>query len=226
MLQACLNGGRTRQEHPAVPVTADELAADAAAAVAAGAGALHVHPRDADGRESLADTDVGAALLAIRAAVGVPLGVSTGAWIGGDPVAAVRAWTVLPDFASVNVHEDRAAEVAAALLGLGIGVEAGVWSPGAVALVPDGCLRVLLEVQEGDDPTPLVDAARCLDAPLLLHGEGTGAWSVLDEAMRRGLDTRIGLEDTLVLPDGTPAAGNAELVTAALSGRGSRAARG
>ncbi|MGN6634958.1 MAG: 3-keto-5-aminohexanoate cleavage protein [Oryzihumus sp.] len=33
--------------------------------------------------------------------------------------------------------------------------------------------------------------------------------------MRRGLDTRVGLEDTLRLPDGTPAPDNAALVAAA-----------
>lgn len=34
-------------------------------------------------------------------------------------------------------------------------------------------------------------------------------------AVELGLATRIGLDDTLILPDGTPAAGNAELVAAA-----------
>lgn len=34
---------------------------------------------------------------------------------------------MLPDFASVNWHEDGADEVAAALLEIGVGVEAGLW---------------------------------------------------------------------------------------------------
>ncbi|WP_346540125.1 3-keto-5-aminohexanoate cleavage protein [Micromonospora sp. DPT] len=51
--------------------------------------------------------------------------------------------------------------------------------------------------------------------PVLLHGEGAAAWPVLAEAVRRGLDTRIGLEDTLGLPDGAPASDNAALVAAA-----------
>jgi uncharacterized protein (DUF849 family) len=38
---------------------------------------------------------------------------------------------------------------------------------------------------------------------------------VLLEASRRGLDTRIGLEDVLVLPDGSPAHDNLDLVRAA-----------
>jgi uncharacterized protein (DUF849 family) len=34
-------------------------------------------------------------------------------------------------------------------------------------------------------------------------------------AVREGLQARMGLEDSLVLPDGSPARGNADLVTAA-----------
>lgn len=50
---------------------------------------------------------------------------------------------------------------------------------------------------------------------VLLHGEGTSCWPVLIEAARRGFDARIGLEDVLVLPDGSPAPDNAALVRAA-----------
>ena len=52
-------------------------------------------------------------------------------------------------------------------------------------------------------------------APLLLHGEGPACWPVLREAARRGLATRIGLEDTLTGPDGEPVRSNAELVAMA-----------
>ena len=51
--------------------------------------------------------------------------------------------------------------------------------------------------------------------PVLLHGEGASAWPALRLAVELGLDTRIGLEDTLVLPDGRVASGNAELVDVA-----------
>ena len=44
LIKACLNGGTTRDEHPSVPQTPDELAAEAVAAVRAGAGAVHLHP--------------------------------------------------------------------------------------------------------------------------------------------------------------------------------------
>jgi uncharacterized protein (DUF849 family) len=52
--------------------------------------------------------------------------------------------------------------------------------------------------------------------PVLLHGEGTSCWPALRIAAAMGLDTRIGIEDTVVLPDGSPARNNAELVVHAL----------
>jgi uncharacterized protein (DUF849 family) len=51
----------------------------------------------------------------------------------------------------------------------------------------------------------------------LQHGEGATTWPVLEDALRRGLDTRIGLEDTLHLPDGALAEGNPALVRAAIA---------
>lgn len=228
MLKACLNGARTRADHPALPVTPAEVAADALRVHAAGADALHVHPKDDAGRDSLDANRVAAVVDAVREAVpGTPVGVTTGAWASTDPderVAAVGAWTTLPDFASVNWHEDGADAVADTLLRRGVGVEAGLWHAEAVdawLASPHRyrCLRVLVELQDGDAER---DADRLLarivaggDVPLLLHGEGSSCWPALRHAARRGLDTRIGLEDTLDLPNGTRAPDNAALVTAA-----------
>ncbi|MFU8871325.1 3-keto-5-aminohexanoate cleavage protein [Micromonospora sp. SL4-19] len=228
MLKACLNGGRRRDDHNAVPVTPAELAADAARCAASGVAAVHVHPRDTAGVESLDPTVIAEAVTAIRVArPDLPVGVSTGAWIAPDPaarVAAVRAWTVLPDFASVNAHEPGAAAVAAALHERGVMVEAGLWTEAAVDAwrrwsVPTG--RILVECMAEEPDVALSDAAAILAAlpaggpPVLLHGEGAATWSVLAEAVRRGLDTRIGLEDSLVLPDGSVAPDNVALVAAA-----------
>ncbi len=106
LLKACVNGSRRRGAHPALPVTPAELAADVSRIVAAGVDALHLHPKDARGLDTLGAVEVAAALAAVRAAApDVPLGVTTGAWALPDPhqrVAAVRGWTTLPDFVSVN----------------------------------------------------------------------------------------------------------------------------
>jgi uncharacterized protein (DUF849 family) len=54
-----------------------------------------------------------------------------------------------------------------------------------------------------------------IDAPRLQHGDGEATWPLLEDAVRRGLDTRIGLEDTALGPAGERIAGNAALVRAA-----------
>ncbi|MEV4348881.1 3-keto-5-aminohexanoate cleavage protein [Actinoplanes sp. NPDC049596] len=239
-IKACLNGGRPR---PA-PVTPAELAT---AARAVGADAVHVHPRDADGRESLDGADIGAAVTAIREACpGLPVGVSTGIWMtGGDPrrrAELVAGWRVLPDFASVNVHEPGFTALVRLLDSAGVGVEAGVWSPDDVdALEGLPLLRVLVEIID----TPAEEAVAAADAILvrldelarpagltrpawaaptgewpaspsggsiLLHGEEAACWPLITHAGALDLATRIGLEDTLTLPDGTPAEDNAVLL--------------
>ena len=110
MLQACLNGSRSRSEHPAVPISPPELAAAARGAVDAGADELHVHPRGADESDTLEPGPVAAAVAAIRERCpGVPLGLTTGIWAaGGDPdrrLEFIRGWEELPDYVSANVGE-------------------------------------------------------------------------------------------------------------------------
>jgi uncharacterized protein (DUF849 family) len=232
-VKACINGARRRTDHAGVPQTAAELAEAAAGAVGAGAAAIHMHPRAADGTESLDGSAISAAVAAVRGRVGVPVGVSTGAWFLPDPddrLRAVATWTDLPDFASVNVHEPGALDLAEALLERGVGVEAGLWhAEGARLCVESGlaerCTRLLVEplVPDLDDALALVAAidreieGAALAVPRLLHGFGGTAWPVLDLALARGLQARIGLEDTLVRRDGTAAPDNATLVADALA---------
>jgi uncharacterized protein (DUF849 family) len=236
LVKACLNGGTTRQQHSSVPQTPDELAADAAAAVSAGAGVIHVHPRDAAGKETLDAGLVLATVRAVRAAVpGVPVGVTTGIWtVAGDParrLELVSGWTGVdrPDFASINLSEPGAEELAALLDELGIPIEAGVWTPAdadrlAASSFGGRVIRVLIEPRASvpDDAVTtaaLADAAlerHGVAAPRLHHGYGIATWHVIRAALELGRDIRVGLEDTTVLPDGRPATGNAELVAAAV----------
>ncbi len=241
-LKACLNGRRAQAAHPAVPVTPSELAAAAEAATEAGAEAVHVHPRDADGLESLRRADVGAAVAAIRAACpGTPIGVTTGLWAAGAPASAadtrqdlVAEWAGFeagqrPDFASVNVAEAGWQELAATLDEAGIGVEAGVWSVADADAIagyqpPGGWLRVMVELSgvSADDAVARADqilsrlASTSPQAALLLHGEDDSCWPLIAHAGRLGLATRIGLEDVTTGPQAQPVAGNAELVRLAI----------
>lgn len=231
MLVAALNGSRSPGSHPALPLTASELAADAVACVGAGVAAVHIHVRSNGGVETLDPEVVDETARVVRAAAGVPVGVSTGAWIDPDPARRaelVSSWRE-PDMASVNLSEDGAGSVIEALLDAGIGVEAGIWTvDDAERLAASGLAaridRILVEiVHPTHDPVREVTAIeRTLDLlgiglPRLIHGEEEATWRVLRYAVALGYDTRIGLEDTFHLPDGPVAASNAALVEAALA---------
>jgi uncharacterized protein (DUF849 family) len=228
MIKACLNGARDRAEHPAVPVSPPELAAAAKAAVTAGAAALHMHPRSANGRETLDAAGCARALAAVRAACpGVSVGLSTGLWIVGSAAAreaAIARWTEMPDFVSVNLAEDGATALSESLAARGVGVEAGLATPADAELLLESgldVLRILVEV-EGDAEEAIDTAAAIEDvlkrggveAPVLEHGFGVPTWRVIERALARGYDVRIGLEDTLVFADGSFAPDNAALVAA------------
>lgn len=86
---------------------------------------------------------------------------------------------------------------------------------------------MLIELPDGLDAARTVDSADQLlslvrdverdSLPILLHGEGSSCWPALRYAATAGLATRIGLEDTLQMPVGSPAPDNASLVRAAMT---------
>lgn len=234
LIQAALNGGTTRGEHPAVPLSPAELAAEAKAAQRAGAGAFHLHPRNAEGGQTLEPERVLASVAAVRGATGLPVGVTTGIWtVDGDVrrrLDLVAGWTgpERPDYASVNMNEPGIDDLADLLISLGIEIEAGVWGPADARILAGAGFRnrikwVLME----PEPTTPADAvataaataaelaAHGITARQVRHGYAGATWAVLRAALADGQDIRIGLEDTAVLPDGATPAGNADLVAAA-----------
>jgi uncharacterized protein (DUF849 family) len=235
-LTACLNGGTSRDEHPAVPFSPEELAAEARSAAAYGARAIHVHPRSASGAQSLAPSDVLPAVAAIRAATGLPVGVTTGIWtVSGDAsrrLALVAGWTGpdKPDFASINVNEPGVDALADLLIeSLGIPVEAGVWTvadvdalagstlaPRASQVLVEPTSRVASEAVAVASAASVALLERGIAVPQVHHGYGLATWDVIRWAAGAGFRVRIGLEDTTVLPDGAVAAGNGDLVAAAM----------
>lgn len=226
VLQACLNGDR----ESGVPRKPEELGAEARACVAAGAESLHAHPRDPDGHESLNAVDIAAAVSELRTA-GVEVSLSTGLWItAGDVDARLRAvteWTECPDLVSLNLSEEGWQDLAGVLAGHGIGIEAGVWNAaGAEDLLASGLQvrRVLVEprsessaeaIAMADEIDTVLDEGGST-VPRLHHGVGPATWAVLDAAVPRGHDIRIGLEDVTTLPDGRRAVDNAALVVEAV----------
>jgi uncharacterized protein (DUF849 family) len=229
LLQAALNGDR---DHPALPRTPDELAAEARAAVNAGARVLHLHPYDADGRETFDAEPCAAAIRAVRVVCpGIPISLSTSADIESDPDrrrALVARWTEQPELVTANQGEEGIVELCNVLLERGVGIEAGLLSLAdahtfADSGMPDHCVRAMVEPL-GEDPDTALAEAEAIEEVLAAaripleqvhHGDGLASWAVNRRGAARGHGIRTGLEDTPVLPDGTLAAGNGELVAAA-----------
>ena len=234
LIKAAINGGRSKTEHPSIPVSPSEIAAAVVECLNSGAFAIHFHIRSEDGRESLADEDLARTLQVVRKmAPTAPVGVSTGAWIVPDlamRVKAIASWTTLPDFASVNFSEEGANEVAQVLLQKSVGVEAGLSDASdAGRLVNSGlaarCLRVLIEPQEQEiekaraavkETKAVLDQAK-IDIARVLHGTEATTWMILEDAIKLGYGIRVGFEDTLTLADGRVAGSNAELVKEAMT---------
>jgi uncharacterized protein (DUF849 family) len=237
MIQCALNGGYDRADHPNIPVTLDELVADAVACRAAGARSVHLHPRSpTDRTETLAADVHDSVVAAIRnAAPELEISCSTQKDIdlGGavDRAAAVSAWRRPPDVVSLNMVEDGAVDLGAVLIGCGIGIEAGVFTRAdADTLVAApwaaSVRRVLVEVIFEHDDAAAVELARAIDLrvaglgrPRLWHGDGRASWAVVDAGLAAGVDVRVGLEDTIVGRDGKAAPGNAEQVADAAARR-------
>jgi uncharacterized protein (DUF849 family) len=230
VVQCALNGDYGHEDHPAVPVTLEQLVADAAACHQAGAGSVHLHQRrPRDGIESLAAEVHDPVVAAIRAAVpDLEISCSTQEDIdlGGasDRVAAVQAWQRPPDVVSLNIAERGIVALGGALLDRGIGIEAGVFTladaDSLLAAPWAGRVhRVLVEVIFEHDDAAAVKLARAIDArvavlgrPRLWHGDARANWAVVDAGLAAGVDVRVGLEDTLIGRDGRPAPANAAQV--------------
>jgi uncharacterized protein (DUF849 family) len=232
IVQACINGARPKGFHPALPLTNEAMVSDAIECVTAGASELHIHPRDANGKESLALVD--ALVRDIRSACpGTLVGVSTGDWIENDATLtreSINAWSLIPDYASVNLSEMDAPVIFSLLEAKGVGIEAGL------ATVEDAerfvslpqrhkVFRVLFELEEQDlnqaeatlQGIRAVLKAASVQRPILLHGFDATVWHFVREARVNRWSTRVGLEDGCRLEDQSVASSNAQLVAEAVA---------
>jgi 3-keto-5-aminohexanoate cleavage enzyme len=109
IIEAALNGGRTRDEHPGVPFSAEELAAEARRCADAGASVVHVHARGRKGEWTASQAAYTRIIQAIREAVPEVLISITS--LRPESVPSERVQNVLrrlprdarPDLLSVNL---------------------------------------------------------------------------------------------------------------------------
>ncbi|MEH2473801.1 3-keto-5-aminohexanoate cleavage enzyme [Nitrobacteraceae bacterium AZCC 2161] len=238
------NGGRkVKADHPAVPLTPAELAVTAARSHEAGAAMIHAHVRNADGSHLLDADAYRAAIAAIRGAVGEKLVIqitseALGKYSPAEQRAVVR--DVRPEAASLALRElvpDAAEEGAFAdLLGW---MKREAVTPQIIlydaqdaarladfrkrGLVPFERLPVLFvlgryttgQTSSPRDLLPFVDAT----APAFEHWSvcafGAQETACVTAGALLGGHIRVGFENNELLPDGTRASGNEDLVAAA-----------
>ena len=246
ILAVAPNGARkTKADHPALPITADEIAATAAACREAGAAMIHLHVRDPDGRHSLDVETYRAATAAVRAAVGRDLVVQ----ITSEAVDIYRPEEQMqmvrelkPEAVSLAVREivpDEAAEPAAADFLAWVRAE-GIL-PQYILYSDDDLRRfddlIARGVVPGERQVVLFVLGRYTKGqiseprelmPFLAANSRDHLWSVCAFGPREtacavaaaalGGHARVGFENNFHLPDGSLAADNAALVAAVAGG--------
>ena len=217
MLQACLNGSRTAEEHPALPLSPERLAEDAADVAALGVTSVHIQPRDVIGALTLAGPEIATTIATVRAAVpGIEISVSTN--VPGNPAALIASWAPLaagrPDIAGVHVGQPGWRVLAQALHQVNVGIELVVHDLEELGELPAGTSRITVTATR-QTAEPLLRQVEPLGLPILLHGKDDEAWPVFGYAATLEHHVRMGLEDTLLMPDGRRARNNAELIAMA-----------
>jgi len=234
------NGARkTKADHPALPMTMEELAREAAACRDAGAALMHLHIRDKAGKHLLDAEAYRATTAAIRREAGDGIVVqitteSVGIYLPGYQMAMVR--DAKPEACSVAIRElipNAAAEREAAAFFAWMAGEmvtpqyilytvdevrrlADLRARGVIPATAPFVLYVLgrYSANQTSDPLDLAPflAAAARDWHWAVCAFGAKEGTVALTAAVLGGHSRVGFENNLLLGDGRVAPGNAALV--------------
>lgn len=235
------NGARKlKADHPAVPLTADELGHCAAACAEAGAAMIHLHVRQADGRHSLDAGLYREAIAAVRREAGPELIIqatseAAGVYDRHQQMAAMRA--LMPEACSLAIREiapDAAAEPDAAaffadLYKAGVMLQYILYSDDdllrfrdlkARGVVPGDRHSVLFvlgrytagQTSEPADLLPFLRHWSDADGAFAVCAFGAKESACALAALGLHGHARIGFENNILLADGSRAPDNAALV--------------
>lgn len=244
VLAVAPNGGRkTKADHPALPLTGDELARTAAECLERGASMIHLHVRDAEGRHCLDPEAYRATIGHICEAVGDRLVLqitseSLGAYSPAEQRAAVLKTN--PEAVSLALRElaPEPTDEKDFCIFLGKLKQMRVW-PQIILYTPAEAERLGAMVKQGLIPFDKLSVLYALGRfsvtrtalprdllPFLAPDMPRfHSWSVCAFGRREtacvtaaallGGHARVGFENNVALPDGTRAGSNADLVGAA-----------
>lgn len=237
------NGGRrSKEDHPALPVTPQESAAVAADAVEAGAAMIHLHVRGADGGHSLDPDLYREAIAAVRRAVGSRLVVqitseSVGLYGPEQQIATIKA--VRPEAVSMALREIAPQEADAKRLHdvlefcgreriapqiivydrtdaerLARWVRAGVVDGASTSVLFVGGRYVPPTPAHPAELVPLIEAVAGVMRDFMICAFGPRETGCGVLAGLLGGHVRCGLENNLHMPDGSTAPDNGAIVRA------------
>lgn len=238
------NGARrTKADHPATPLRADEIAEDAAACCDAGATLIHLHVRDDEGHHSLDPQIYRAATDAIRTKLDKRMLVQVSTELAGvydtaDQMSLVEALD--PDAASIALRElmpDASAEANAArflerVCARKTAVQYILYSPDDVRRYERLCreeliprspqLPLLVLGRHAEGGAHVGELASFVEAlpertPHMVCAFGSEEPKIMQEVLRVGGHCRVGFENNLCLRDGSTAPDNAAVVAATVS---------
>jgi 3-keto-5-aminohexanoate cleavage enzyme len=237
------NGGRrTKADHPAIPLSAAELARTASECLEAGAAMIHVHVRRPDGNHLLDADAYRQAIDAIRAEVGDRLVIqitteALGIYAPAEQIAVLKA--VRPEAASLALRElvpDEAAEPDFSET-LGWMKRENVL-PQIILYDPSEAVRLAAMIRRGLVPWPDIPVLYVIgrytvsqtsqpsdllpflapDAPRFSHWSvcafGRHEAACVTAGALLGGHVRVGFENNFHMPDGNLASANAPLVAA------------
>jgi 3-keto-5-aminohexanoate cleavage enzyme len=238
------NGGRkTKVDHPALPLTSDELARTAAECLERGASMIHLHVRDAEGRHCLDPEAYRATIAQICQEVGDRLVLQiTSESLGHYSPAEQRAAVLKtnPEAVSLALRElaPEARDERDFCVFLGKLKQMRVW-PQIILYTPAEAERLGAMVKRGLIPFDKLAVLYVLGRYSLTRTASArdllpfiapdmprfASWSVCAFGRREtacvtaaallGGHARVGFENNVALPDGARAGSNAELVGAA-----------
>jgi 3-keto-5-aminohexanoate cleavage enzyme len=242
ILTAAIVGAEiTRAQTPHLPITAREIADEAARCREAGAAVIHLHVRNDDGTPTQSKERFAEAIAAIRAKTDCVVQTSTGGAVGMSIDERAQPLACRPEMAtlncgSINFGDDvfvntrpQIRDLARRLRDAGSVAELECYDVGhveeALALVREGAIsaplhfQFVLGIPGGIGPTEAnVGYLRSLlpaGATWAVAAVGRHQQPMTELAMRWGGHARVGLEDNIYLSKGVLSAGSAPLVARA-----------
>ncbi len=244
MIMVAPNGARrTKCDHPAIPLSGAEIAAEAVACRRAGASALHLHVRNNDNRHTINPDAYRLVLDEVRAVMGDDLVIqitSESAGVYSPPEQMDMVRRVRPEAVSLAMSEilppggdeQQVSEFLHWLKSEGIAPQfivfsadelrafLSLWERDVVPFAEPFLLFVLgrynaSQESEPEDLLPFLDALGDKALPWSMCAFGKNESACVKAAIEAGGHVRVGFENNLLKPDGTPYGTNCEVVRSA-----------